>query len=78
MTIAVALFMAYVLIAPLAVHAQDGDQTPTVAKATFGKVSKVQEAACKPVQGRYVLLRALSEVNDGPWATIAELGVVGE
>ncbi len=49
-----------------------------VAKATFGKVSKVQEAACKPVQGRYVLLRALSEVNDGPWATIAELGVVGE
>jgi len=35
MTIAVALFMAYVLIAPLAVHAQDGDQTPTVAKATF-------------------------------------------
>jgi peptide-methionine (S)-S-oxide reductase len=35
MTIAIAVFMALVLIAPLAVHAQNGDQAASVAKATF-------------------------------------------
>ena len=35
MAIAIAVFMALVLIAPSAVHAQNGDQTATVAKATF-------------------------------------------
>ncbi|MGD8240226.1 MAG: discoidin domain-containing protein, partial [Armatimonadota bacterium] len=48
------------------------------AKATLRKAKKAQEVKCPPVRGRYVLLRALSEVNDGPWASAAELGVVGE
>jgi len=48
------------------------------AKATFGKVKAAQEAKCEPVKGRYVLLRALSEVDGGPWASVAELGVIGE
>ena len=49
-----------------------------VAKATFGKSRTSQEATCKEVNGRYVRLRILSEVNGGPWASIAELGIVGK
>jgi arylsulfatase A-like enzyme len=49
-----------------------------VAQATFKKTREAQEVKCNPVQGRYVLLRALSEVNGGPWASVAELGVVGK
>ena len=48
------------------------------AKATFRRTKKAQEAKCKPTRGRYVLLRVLSEVNGNPWASVAELGVVGE
>ena len=48
------------------------------AKATFRKVKTVQEARCQPTRGRYILLRALTEVNGGPWASVAEFGVVGE
>lgn len=55
----------------------DQFDTP-VAKAVFGKVRTSQEVACDPVSGRYVLLRVLSEVNGGPWASVAEIGVVGE
>lgn len=49
-----------------------------VAKATFRKLRSSQEATCKPVNGRYVRLRVLSEVNGGPWASIAEFGIVGK
>ena len=48
------------------------------ASATLGKTKEAQEVTCEPVRGRYFLFRALSEVNDGPWASIGELGVVGE
>lgn len=48
------------------------------AKATFRKVKTAQEVGCESVRGRYVLLRVLSEVNGSPWASIAELGVIGE
>lgn len=48
------------------------------AKAQFRKTKKAQEVKCAPVRGRYVLLRALSEINGGPWASVAELGVIGE
>ena len=48
------------------------------AKATLRKVKTAQEVKCKPVRGRYVLLRALSEITGGPWASAAELGVIGE
>jgi hypothetical protein len=49
-----------------------------VAKATFAKSRDAQEVTCDAVHGRYVLIRILSEVNGGPWASIAELGVVGK
>jgi hypothetical protein len=49
-----------------------------VAQATFKKTKFSQEVKCDPVKGRYVLIRVLSEVNNGPWASIAELGVVGK
>lgn len=49
-----------------------------VARATFKKDRKPQSANCdKPVTGRYVLVRVLSEVNGGPWASAAEIGVIG-
>jgi hypothetical protein len=48
------------------------------AKATFTKTKKAQDVTCKPVKGRYVLVRVLSEVNGGPWASISELGIIGE
>jgi arylsulfatase A-like enzyme len=54
-----------------------GFKAPAV-KATFKKLKTAQDAACKPVRGRYVMLRTLSAHGDGPWATIAELGVIGE
>ncbi|MEK6235159.1 MAG: sulfatase-like hydrolase/transferase [Planctomycetales bacterium] len=49
-----------------------------VAKAAFKKSRSPQEATCQPITGRYVRFRVLSEVNDGPWASVAELGVVGK
>jgi len=48
------------------------------AKATFKKVRASQAADCEePVRGRYVLVRILSEVNENPWASAAEIGVIG-
>lgn len=47
-----------------------------VIKTTLKKTRQVQEAKCAPVEGRYVRLRALSEVNGGPWASVAEFGVL--
>ena len=48
------------------------------ARATFRKVRRSQAADCeKPVRGRYVLVRILSEVNENPWASAAEIGVIG-
>ncbi len=60
------------------VSSEPNDFDAPVAKATFTKDRESQEAACDPVSGRYVQLRILSEVNGGPWASIAELGVIGE
>jgi hypothetical protein len=52
--------------------------TITNARATFKKVRLPQVADCeKPVHGRYVLVRILSEVNKNPWASAAEIGVIG-
>jgi len=48
------------------------------AKATFQKVRTSQAADCdKPVRGRYVRVRVLSEVNGNPWASAADIGVIG-
>jgi hypothetical protein len=47
-------------------------------KKTFTKVKTAQTADCDaPVRGRYVRIRILSEVNGNPWASAAEIGVVG-
>jgi hypothetical protein len=31
-----------------------------------------------PVTGQYIRLQALSEINDYPWTTAAEINVVGQ
>ena len=49
-----------------------------VMKATFTKTKQAQEVLFEPVTGRFVRVRMLSEVNGGPWASISELGVVGQ
>ncbi len=49
-----------------------------VATAKFGQKKQAQEVQCAPTKGRYVLLRTLSEINGKPWASVAELGVVGD
>ena len=55
-----------------------GEFAPPLAKVEFKKTRSPQEVKCKAVQARYVRVRVLSEVNGGPWASIAELGVVGK
>ena len=45
------------------------------AKSTFKKTKTVQDINCDSVKGRYIRIRALSEINGGPWASIAEFGV---
>ena len=47
------------------------------ARPTFGKVKDAQEVLFAPREGRYLKIRVLSEVGGGPWASMAELGVVG-
>ena len=59
-----------------------GDSTNTfgkpAAKTTFKKVRTAQAADCRrPVRGRYVLVRVLSEVNKSPWASAADIGIIG-
>ncbi|MFK7818515.1 MAG: discoidin domain-containing protein, partial [Planctomycetaceae bacterium] len=44
---------------------------------TFEKTRSSQEAAFSGT-GRYLHIRILSEVNNGPWASIAEIGVIGK
>lgn len=49
-----------------------------VVKQTFGKVRAAQPADCQgTARGRYILVRVLSEVNGKPWASAAEIGVIG-
>ncbi len=55
----------------------DGFDKPVV-KATFRKTREAQDVQCPPVRGRYVKVRVRSEVNSGPWASAAEIGVIGE
>jgi arylsulfatase A-like enzyme len=49
-----------------------------VVRATFAKTRNPQAADCpEPTRGRYVRVRVLSEVNGNPWASAAEIGVIG-
>ena len=47
-------------------------------KATLKKIRKAQSIKCDATKGRYLRSRALSEINGGPWASIAEFGVMGK
>ena len=49
-----------------------------IVKTALKKTHEPQEIGFAPTTGRYVQIRALSEVNDGPWASAAEIGIVGE
>ncbi len=55
----------------------DGFADP-VAKATLPRSKESQLIECPATKGRYILLRALSEQGGGPWASAAEVGVIGE
>ena len=49
------------------------------AQVTFTKDRKAQSAKCgKPVRGRYLKVRVLSEVNGGAWGSAADIGVIGK
>jgi hypothetical protein len=57
----------------------DPERVDTLAaKARFEKTRAAQEVKCDPVSGRYVRLRTISAQEHGPWASAAELGVVGK
>jgi len=49
-----------------------------VVRATLKKTKEPQEVTFKPVRGRFVRLVTRSEVGGGPWASISELGIVGQ
>lgn len=46
--------------------------------ATFERKKSVQKVTIDPARGRYLLIRVLSEVAGGPWASAAEIGVLGK
>ena len=48
------------------------------ARTRFKKTKKPQEKTWSTVTGRYVLVKVLSEVNKGPWASAAEIGIIGK
>jgi hypothetical protein len=48
-------------------------------RITFKKTKQVQSADLKtPTSGRYVKIRILSDINEGPWASAAELGIIAQ
>lgn len=47
-----------------------------VVEGTFGAGQDLKTVNFDPVQGRYIQLIALSEINGGPWTTVAELGIL--
>jgi hypothetical protein len=50
---------------------------PTI-KATLAKKKRPQTVQCPATKGRYILLRAKSAYSEQAFATVAELGVIGE
>ena len=47
-------------------------------KTTLKKTKSPQDIKCEPAKGRFIRIRAHSEINGGPWASIAEFGVMGK
>jgi hypothetical protein len=60
------------------VSADREDFGQPVCSARFEKTKQSQQVDCPPQRGRYVLVQMLAEVNGGPWASAAEIGVIGE
>ena len=50
--------------------------TPVTA-GNFAKNTQEKEVIFAPMSGRFVRLKALSEINGGPWTSVAELSVLG-
>ncbi len=50
----------------------------TAIKASLKKTKLPQDLKCPATKGRFIRIRALSEINAGPWASIAEFGVKGK
>ena len=46
-------------------------------KASLEKTRKPQKIPLRPGRARYVRLQTRSEIHNGPWASIAELGILG-
>ncbi len=54
------------------------DQFPAPAlRGSFKAVKEPQERSGEPARGRYVRIRVLSAAKGGPWASAAEIGIVG-
>ncbi len=51
---------------------------PPTLKASLPKSKTAQNLKCDATKGRYVRVRALSEINGGPWASLAEIGFKGK
>ena len=51
---------------------------PPTLKATLKKTKSPQDLNCAALKGRFIRIRALSEINGGPWVSIAEFGVKGK
>jgi arylsulfatase A-like enzyme len=49
-----------------------------VAKAALVKSKEAQTVNCPPTKGRYILLRALSSYSEKGFASVSELGVIGD
>lgn len=63
----------------LAATAEGLKEAPVAASATFTKAKDVQSIDLdSPTEARYVQIRVLSEVNNGPWASAADIGVVAK
>ena len=61
-----------------AISESDKTFDETAATTTFSKVRKAQIVELpKPIRGRFVRIRALSEVNGMAWGSAAEIGVLG-
>ena len=55
----------------------DPDAFPDpIARGTLARTRAAQDVTFPAVQGRYVRLRAVSEIGGGPWASAAEFGVL--
>lgn len=54
------------------------DFTNPISRTSFTKSRDPQDAKFASATARYLMIRVLSEVNGGPWASIAELGVIGQ